>query len=118
MHMQKQKGMTFFGVVMTIAMIVFVAVILMKVAPFYAENMTIKKIFKTVAADNSGKTKAAIQEAYRKAASIDDISSIDKTDLEISSTDAGTVISAEYQVVVPLFANVSALLDFTASSDE
>lgn len=117
-QMQKQQGMTFIGLVLMIAMIVFVAVIGMKVLPYYAEHMTIKKILHSVAEDNVGKPKSAIQEAFRKAASIDDIKSIDKTDLEISSTDAGTVISTEYQVVVPLFANVSALLDFTASSDE
>ena len=116
--MHKQKGMTFIGTVSMIAMIVFVAVILMKLAPYYAEHMTIKKIFKTVAEDASGKSKTEIQEAYRKAASIDDIKSIDKTDLDISTGDGDTVISADYEVVVPLFGNVSALLEFSASSDE
>lgn len=118
MYIQKQKGMTFIGLVLMIAMIVFVAVIGMKVLPYYAEHITIKKVLRTVAENNEGKTKAAIQESFRKAATIDDIKSIDKKDLEISTTDSGTVISAEYQVVVPLFANVSALLDFSASSDE
>lgn len=116
--MHKQKGMTFIGTVSMIAMIVFVAVILMKLAPYYAEHMTIKKVLKTVAEDTRGKGRAEIQEAYRKAASIDDIKSIDKTDLQIATDDAGTVISTEYEVVVPLFGNVSALLEFSASSDE
>lgn len=117
-QMNKQQGMTFIGLVLTIAMIVFVAVIFMKLAPYYAEHMTIKKALRTVAANGEANTKAKVQEAFRKAASIDDIKSIDKTDLEISTTDSGTVISTEYQVVVPLFYNVSALLDFSASSDE
>ncbi len=118
--MQKQRGMTFMGLVLMVAAIVFVAVIGMKMVPAYLEFMSVKKAIANIANQPNFRemTNKDIYTAFSKTASIDNIDSIDAKELIISKTDLGPVVTAEYQVVVPLMGNVSALLDFYASTDE
>lgn len=118
--MQKQRGMTFIGLVIMVAGIVFIAVVAMKLFPAYLEFMSVQKAITNIANEpdfNEMKSKD-IYDAFNKTATIDNIESISANELIISQTDAGPVVTAEYQVVVPLMGNVSALLDFYASTDE
>lgn len=118
--MQKQRGMTFIGLVLTVAGIIFVAVIGMKMVPAYLEFMSVKKAIANIAEQPNFKemNKNDIHRAFSNTAMIDNIHSISPKELIISQTDAGPVVTAEYEVVVPLMGNVSALLDFYASTDE
>jgi hypothetical protein len=121
--MRKQHGMTFIGLVSVIAIIVFVAVIGMKLTPAYLEFMSVKKAIAKIANDPgfSGMSKRDIMDAFDKSATIDDIKSVKGSDLQIAKGEADAqgkpVVSVEYQAVVPLIANVSALLDFETSTD-
>lgn len=118
--MQKQRGMTFIGLVLMIAAIVFVAIIGMKMVPAYLEFMSVKKALNNIATkpEFGEMSNKDIYESFTKTAAIDDIDSIKAKELIISQSDAGPVVIAEYQVVVPLMGNVSALIDFYASTDE
>lgn len=118
--MQKQRGMTFMGLVLMVAGIVFVAIIGMKMVPAYIEFMSVKKAIANIAnqPDFKEMTQKDIQTAFSKTASIDNIDSINAKELIISQTDLGPIVTAEYQVVVPLMGNVSAMMDFYASTDE
>lgn len=118
--MHKQQGMTFIGLVLMVAGIVFVAVIAMKMVPTYIEYAAVKKAIKKVSNESgfSEMTPKEIKDSFGRSATIDDIKSINENDLVISRGDAGTVVEVEYQVVVPLVANVSALIDFKASSQK
>lgn len=118
--MRKQQGMTFIGLVLTIAGIVFVAVIAMKLTPAYLEFLSVKKAITKIANDPSFSSMSTkeIQSQFDRTAAIDDIKVIKGADLEVLKEEGGKpVVTAEYQAVVPLVANVSALLDFTASTD-
>jgi len=118
--MQKQRGMTFIGLVLMIAGIVFVAVIGMKMVPAYLEFMSVKKALNNIATqpEFNEMTNKDIYESFSKTAAIDDIDSITAKELIITQSDLGPVVIAEYQVVVPLMGNVSALIDFYAATDE
>jgi hypothetical protein len=112
--------MTFIGLVFTIAAIVFVAVIGMKLTPAYLEFLSIKKAVTKIANEPTYSTmsKKDIVDEFNKSATIDDIRVINGNDLEIAKEEGGKpVVTAEYQTVVPLIANVSALLDFKTSTD-
>jgi len=117
--MHKQKGITFIWLALVIASVVFMLILGMKLMPAYMEFFTVKKTLtalKTNGSLNSMGVKE-IQLSFDKTATIDDIRSLKGSDLEITKDEAGnTTVSVEYQVVVPLVANVSALLDFTAST--
>ena len=118
--MRTQQGMTFIGLVLTVAGIVFIAMIGIKLTPAYLEFMSVKKVIANIASQPDFKQMTAkdIFLTFQKNSDVDNITSINAADLVISQGTAGTVIEVEYQVVVPLVANVSALLDFYASSDE
>lgn len=118
--MNKQRGLTFISLVLTVAGIVFVATIAIKLFPAYNEYFAIKKAFSSLKqqmsdAEMSSKQIAA---AFDRQRSIDDFKSVVGKDLVIEQTPNGTVVSAEYSVVTPLFGNVSALIDFSLSTDE
>jgi hypothetical protein len=118
--MRKQQGMTFIGLVITIAGIVFIAVIAMKLTPAYLEFMSVKKAITKIANDPAfpSMTKKDVADQFNRSAQVDDIKVIKGEELDFFKEDGGKpVVTAEYQAVVPLVANVSALLDFSASTD-
>jgi len=121
--MHKQHGMTFIGLVFIIAAIVFVAVIGMKLTPAYLEFMSVKKAIAKIANDPAfaGMSKKDIIDEFDRSATIDDIRVVKGSDLQIAKGEANAqgkpVVSVEYQAIVPLIANISALLDFETSTD-
>ena len=106
----KQAGMTFIGLVLVIAAVVCIAVVGMKVAPAYSEFMNVKNAIKKAAgaADN----KKEIAASFDRTAQIDNIESVKGADLVVNNG----VASVEYQKVIPIIANASILLDFSATS--
>jgi hypothetical protein len=116
----KQDGMTFIGLVLIIAMIIFVATIGIKLYPPYVEFLTVKKAITKLGGQPSfaDMTPKQLMEDFDKSASIDSIRVITGHDLTITKGNGGKpIVTAEYQVVVPIAGNVSALLDFLASTD-
>jgi Domain of unknown function (DUF4845) len=110
---KQQKGMTMIGAILVIAAILCFALVGMKVMPAYLEFMSIKAAVKKIAKDTSGEiNKRDAAAAFEKIRSVDNIERIKGSDLTV----ADGVISTEYQVVIPLFANASVLLDFNATS--
>lgn len=119
--MHKQQGMTFIGLVLVIAGIVFVAVIGMKLVPAYIEYFSVKKAIAKIANDPSFNemSRNDIVASFNRTAVIDNITVIEGKNLTMEKNEAGqTVVSADYQALVPLMGNVSALLDFSASTDD
>lgn len=118
--MHKQKGFTFWSLTFTVGTIAIVALLTMKLFPAYSEFFAIKKAINKLASEGnlSSMEKRDIQRAFERSSDIDDFHSIKPTDLEIKRNSAGeTVVTADYEVVIPLVANVSALLTFHASTD-
>jgi Tfp pilus assembly protein PilE len=118
--MNNQRGLTFISLVAMIAGIVFIAVIGIKLWPAYTEYFAVKKAFASLKTQMAGAemNKKDIVNAFDRQATIDDIKSIKGSDLVVESSDSGMAVSVEYSVVTPLFANVSALVDFSLSTDE
>lgn len=116
--MRHQKGMTFIGLVLFVASLVVVAVIVMKVMPAYTEYFEVKKALKKIAHESNfdQMNKHDMEIEFDKTATIDDIESVKGSDIEIVRQESGDIIKIDYQVITPLFANVSVLLDFSASA--
>ncbi len=117
--MQKQKGMTFIGLVLMVAGIVFIAVIGMKLVPAYIEYMSVKKIITKMGTSGelANMSTKEIQTSFDKSASVGYVTVVGGKDLVITPNEAGGKdIELEYQVVIPLMGNVSALLDFKAAT--
>jgi len=107
---KNQQGMTFVGMIIVIGAIISIATVGMKVIPAYLEYTAVKNAIKK--AVNDGEGKKGIVDSFNKIASIDNIKSVTGEDLDVSDNQA----SVDYQVVVPIVANASILLDFSASA--
>jgi hypothetical protein len=58
-----------------------------------------------------------IQVSFEKRAAIDNITAIKADDIEISGEEGRLVLSASYEVKIPLGGNISCLLAFNPSSE-
>ena len=114
----KQAGMTFIGLVLVIAAVIFLAIIGMKVVPAYIEFSSVKNAIKHVANETgfASMSKKEIMSAFDKSASTGYITVLKGSDLIIEKDATGNVVTAEYQVTLPIVANASILLDFHATS--
>ncbi len=115
---KKQQGMTFIGLVLVVAAIVFLAMIGMKMVPAYIEFMGVQKAITRIAAEPgfNDMSKKEIMQAFDKAASATYVEVVKGSDLVVENGDLGKVLSVEYQVVKPIAANVSVVMDFHATS--
>ncbi|OIR02884.1 hypothetical protein GALL_150920 [mine drainage metagenome] len=117
---KKQGGATLIGMVIVAAALIFAAIVVMKMVPSYIEYFSVKKVLQAMGRESlSNMSKKEIMDSFDKRSSTAYVDVITGKDLIIEKNDAGeTVVSAQYQVVKPIVANVSVLLDFNASSDE
>jgi len=112
----KQRGISFLVILLIGVVLALVAVGAMKIAPAYADFMTAKKDIMAVAASDGNGSVSDIRKAFDRQADIDDVTVITGADLNISKDGGGAVISFAYTKKIPLFANVSLLIDFAAST--
>ena len=108
----KQTGMTFIGLVLVVAALISLLAVGMKIMPAYLEFMSVKKAIKNAANSADMSDKKAVINAFNKSAAVDNVSVIKGSDLVVN----GGVISTQYQVLIPIVANASVLLDFSATS--
>lgn len=111
-----QKGMSFFGWLAVIALVVFGAVIAMKVTPIYLDHLALRKIVTSVNEDpslNIGSLRdmhAHINKGMQ-INSIRDIKADDAIEVTASGADAYTVV-IQYEVRSPLLNTVDLLIHF------
>ena len=113
----KQRGISFPVIFLIGVVLALAAVGAMKIAPAYTDFLTAKKAIVAVAA-GEGRTGSVteMRKAFDRRAAIDNITVVTAGDLEISKDGGEVVISFAYAKKIPLFANVSLLIDFAAST--
>lgn len=118
--MHKQHGITLTGFLVFAALAVAALLLGFKIGPAYTEYMTIEKTFRALAAEPSMRTasRGEFNSAWSARAGIDGIKAIGYDDIQIDKDGSGIVLSAEYSVRVPLFYNISALMEFKPRSDK
>jgi hypothetical protein len=116
--MKNQLGMTFIGTVFVGAFVVGAAILVMKLIPPYLEFFSVKKVISVMAKDTglSNMSPTEIKASFDRHAVIDNIKVINGSDLEISKDGGETNVTANYDVTVPLFGNLSAFIHFETST--
>jgi hypothetical protein len=114
--MNRQRGVALSGLLVWGVIIAVVALLGMKVGPEYLEYYKVLKACKVIASASSGKTVPEIKAAFDRQADIDVIKVIKGADLDVSKDGNDIVLSFGYESRVPLFYNVSLLIDFQGSS--
>lgn len=116
---RRQKGMSAIGILIILILVVFAALIGMRVTPAYLEYFAIKKAIASMSQSGelqSG-TVADVRKAFERHQAIDDFTAIGPQDLEITKNGGELEISFAYEKRVPLFYNLSLLIEFAGSSN-
>ncbi len=114
--MKHQRGVALSGLLFWGIIIALVAILGMKVAPTTIEYFKIKKDAEsTLAKMGPDSTVADVRTTFNRFAEIDHLEFSSK-DLEISKENGKIVIDFAYDKRIPLFANVSLLIEYKGSA--
>jgi len=115
----RQRGITLLGLIVGSVVLVFVALLAMRLLPSYIEYFTIKKAVVSIANEMRGRggNASEVRRAFDSRQAIDDFKAVKASDLEITKDGNGFVIAAAYRKEIPLFANIGIYIDFVASSN-
>lgn len=115
--MGKQRGLSLIGTIIILGLVAFFGLLAAKMLPAYVEYFGVKKIL--TAMEKTGETKGSVKEirrSYETRNAIEDVKSVRPEDLEISKEGGENVVTANWSVKVPLVYNISACIDFTATT--
>jgi hypothetical protein len=115
----QQRGLTMIGFLFVALVLVFLAMLAMKVVPAYIEFFSVKKILATMGqeSDIRSKSNAEIRGDFMKRAEVGYVTVVKQEDLAIDRSSGVPVISTDYEFRTKLVGNVSLMIDFSASSD-
>jgi predicted membrane protein len=115
----QQRGLTMLGFLFVAVMLIFVAMLAMKLVPAYIEFFSVKKILNTMGqeSDLKSKSNADIRNDFIKRADVGYVTAVKPEDLTIDRRNGAPVVSADYVFRSKLVGNVSIVVDFSASSD-
>jgi hypothetical protein len=116
--MKRQRGVTFVGMIFIAVLIVLGAIIALKLVPAYIEYATVVQHLREIARspEARGGSPREVQMMFSKRAQIDNIKVITADDIEVTRDGDSVVLTAAYQSKIKLFGNLSACIDFEASS--
>jgi Tfp pilus assembly protein PilE len=113
---QVQRGVTLMGLIIGLFIVILVALFAMKLIPAYMEYLTAKSAIEAIARERNAQTAQEVRRAFDARASIDNITVLKASELEITKDGAGLAIAFAYRKEVPLFANLGMYIDFAANS--
>lgn len=115
----KQSGVSLGGLLVSAVILAMVALLGMKVVPSVVEYFNIVKAVKKISSGDTAQSSVAeVRKAFERQATIDDFKSVAGQDLDISKEGGQLVISFAYEQRIPLFTNVSLLIEFEGSNQE
>lgn len=116
---RSQRGMTFISLVIGGGILVFVSIIVMKMVPSYIEYFSVKKVLEAMKQDAQlpSMSPMEIRYSFEKRASIDNVKAVSGSDLTITKGAGRPVIEADWEARVPLMGNVSAVMEFHATTE-
>lgn len=114
----RQRGMSIIGILVLVILGVSITLIVVKLSPAYIEYFSVKKVISAMAKDPAfaSMSPKEIRDSFDRRAAIDYINSVKGSDLDLSKDNGENVASIEYAQKIPLAFNISACLDFEAST--
>lgn len=114
----RQRGIGLSGLLIGAFLLVFLGITGLKLVPAYMQAGQIKSVFESMVHDPDLQkaTPHDIKTTFEKQAVIDDITAIHADDIEMVNDNGRLVLSASYEVRIPLGGNIALLLTFNPSS--
>ncbi|MDR1936341.1 MAG: DUF4845 domain-containing protein [Candidatus Accumulibacter sp.] len=116
--MKYQRGVSLSGLIIWGVVLALVGILAAKVVPEVLDFYKIKKIVASTAINAEGKTVAEIRRLYEQYAYVDGITTITPADLDVYKEGGSVVIAFAYEKRIPLFYNISLLIDFQGASSQ
>ncbi|MDD5176963.1 MAG: DUF4845 domain-containing protein [Sterolibacterium sp.] len=115
---RRQRGIGLLSLLIGGGLLFFVAVLGIKVFPDVMGYFTVLKNVKATAHDPgmAGASVPQVRSAYLKRTQVEGGTSVSADELEITKEGSEIVISFAYSKKIPLFANVSLMIDFDGTS--
>lgn len=109
----RQRGATFLGMVVIIAILGFALYAGIRLTPLYLEYMAVSRALEQTAKENSGATSPqTLRNSLDRRWTIETIDSIQPKDIEIKKAGSGFTMRAWYRAEAPFISNVSLVADF------
>lgn len=109
----RQRGATFLGMVVIIAILGFALYAGIRLTPLYLEYMAVARALEQTAKENSGATSPqTLRNSLDRRWTIETIESIQPKDIEIKKAGNGFTMRAWYRAEAPFISNVSLVADF------
>jgi hypothetical protein len=110
----RQHGATFIGMVVIIGILGFALYAGIRLTPMYLEYMAVVRALQNTAKEYSGGPTSAdvLRVSLNRRWTIEDINSVQPTDIEIKRAGAGFTMRAWYRAEAPFIGNVSLVADF------
>ncbi|KPK07041.1 MAG: hypothetical protein AMJ64_07815 [Betaproteobacteria bacterium SG8_39] len=112
----RQSGISLLGLIFGGVVLIFAALLGMKVTPSYIEYFNAKKAIHGIVNEGREASVADLRKSFDARATIDDITSIRGADIEVSKEGGLVVLSFAYRREIRLFSNVALCIDFAAST--
>jgi len=115
----QQRGLTMIGFLFVAVILVFMAMLAMKLVPAYIEFFSVKKVLATMGreSDIRSKSNAEIRSDFDRRAGVSYVTVVKPENLSVDRSGGTPVISVDYTFRTKLVGNVSLVVDFSASSD-
>lgn len=116
--MKRQRGVSISGLLVGVTVLSLLALLGMKVVPSVIDYYSAVKAIKSVAQDSKLKTAsvAEVRNAFARQAEVGYFKNVTAQDIEITKEGGDLVVSFAYQDKLRLFANVSLLIEYEATS--
>ncbi len=107
----KQKGFSFLGLIILLALIAFFVTIILRLYPVYYEYFSVSSIM-TRLADEPLENKSAIVKRLTATMQIDNVKRVKLDDFDIKKTKTGFTVTLDYEDRVEMMGNVDAIAKF------
>jgi hypothetical protein len=115
----RQRGVSMIGFLLLAVVVIFFAMLAMKLVPAYIEFFSVKKILVAMAqeGDTKSMSNADLRTSFAKRANVGYVTVVKPEDLSIDRSGGNVVISVDYEYRTALIGNISLVVDFSASSN-
>ncbi|MCW8908227.1 MAG: DUF4845 domain-containing protein [Sedimenticola sp.] len=111
----KQRGMTLTGWMTVIALILFFALLGMKIAPIYLENLTVKDVLKSLKEEPliTKKTSAQVKNMVMKRLNINSVYDLKSEHVSVKKSPGVMKVDITYTVQKKMVGNMDILVSFS-----
>jgi len=119
MHrVQNQAGITVIGLIFILVPFALIGYIIMRAVPVYIESLSVGDALNSLKKEPEIKEKSRdeIYKMIRKRLEVNNITSVEKEDIDIQKTLNDVKVTVDYQAKAPLFGNVALAFSFHKSA--